>query len=151
MSICDQSAWVVTVMKCVQKQMCECGQIPTNRCQTCSAQICSSCVKRVQGKVSCKLCSKKMDLVAQSNEWINKPGTMGRSHSDLPMTRTDQLQNQAPEGSALFNFSSWTRQTLHVFELYFLTKSSTTVTIQIESLLSGTDCISKLTLNYWSL
>lgn len=36
-----------------------------------------------------------MDLVAQSNEWINKPGTMGRSQSDLPTTRTDQLQNQA--------------------------------------------------------
>ena len=48
-----------------------------------------------KGKLSCKLCSQKMDLVAQSNEWINKPGTMGRSQSDLPTTRTDQLQNQA--------------------------------------------------------
>ena len=51
--------------------------------------------KLSKGKISCKLCSQKMDLVAQSNEWINKPGTMGRSQSDLPTTRTDQLQNQA--------------------------------------------------------
>ena len=29
-----------------------------------------------------------MDLVAQSNEWITKPGTMGRSQSDLPTGKT---------------------------------------------------------------
>ena len=30
-----------------------------------------------------------MNLVAQSNEWITRPGTMGRSQSDLPTGKTD--------------------------------------------------------------
>ncbi|CAG5103104.1 Oidioi.mRNA.OKI2018_I69.chr1.g617.t1.cds [Oikopleura dioica] len=69
---------------------CQCGLPSNTRCASCPDSICPKCAKISNGKKICNLCLKRNDLVAQSNEWIKKPGQMKSSQSDVPKMKTDQ-------------------------------------------------------------